>query len=68
MAGVVEDADGFLVEPDAPSVFDLLDAYALAGEGIGIEQIENGWRVWFYKEPIGILDHTGQKLSPIYPG
>lgn len=41
---------------------------ALAGEGIGIEQIEGGWRVWFYKEPIGLLDHRGQKLSPIYPG
>lgn len=41
---------------------------ALAGEGVGIEPIENGWRVWFYKEPIGLLDHTGQKLSPIYPG
>jgi len=41
---------------------------ALAGEGIGIEQIESGWRVWFYKEPIGLLDHRGHKLSPIYPG
>lgn len=41
---------------------------ALAGEGIAIEQIESGWRVWFYQEPIGLLDHTGQKLSPIQPG
>lgn len=41
---------------------------ALAGEGIGVEQTEQGWRVWFYREPIGLLDHRGQKLSPIYPG
>ena len=41
---------------------------ALAGEGVAIEQIEQGWRVWFYKQPIGLLDHRGQKLSPIQPG
>lgn len=41
---------------------------ALAGEGVGIEQIEQGWRVWFYKQPIGLLDHRGQKLLPIQPG
>jgi putative transposase len=41
---------------------------ALAGEGVALEQIEHGWRVWFYREPIGLLDHTGQKLSPIQPG
>ena len=41
---------------------------ALAGEGVAIEPIERGWRVWFYKEPIGLIDHRGQKLLPIHPG
>lgn len=41
---------------------------ALAGEAIAIEQVEHGWRVWFYKQPIGLLDHTGQKLLPLQPG
>lgn len=41
---------------------------ALAGEGVGIEEIENGWKVWFCKEPIGLLNHRGQKLLPIHPG
>ena len=41
---------------------------ALAGEGVGLEQTERGWRVWFYREPIGLLDHNGQKLLPIQPG
>jgi len=41
---------------------------ALAGEAVALEEIERGWRVWFYKEPIGLLDHKGQKLLPIQPG
>jgi putative transposase len=41
---------------------------ALAGEPIALQQIERGWRVWFYKEAIGLLDHHGRKLSPIQPG
>jgi putative transposase len=41
---------------------------ALAGEGVALEEIEQGWRVWFYKQPIGLLDHRGQKLLPIHPG
>lgn len=41
---------------------------ALAGEAVAIEEIERGWRVWFYNQPIGILDHRGQKLLPIQPG
>jgi putative transposase len=41
---------------------------ALAGEAIALEPVERGWRLWFYKHPIGLLDHRGQKLSPIYPG
>jgi putative transposase len=41
---------------------------ALAGEGVALEEIEHGWRVWFYKQPIGLLDHRGQKLLPIQPG
>jgi transposase InsO family protein len=41
---------------------------ALAGERIAIEEIDRGWRVWFCKEPIGLLDHQGRKLLPIHPG
>jgi putative transposase len=41
---------------------------ALAGEGVAIEELERGWRVWFYKEPIGLIDHKGKKLLPIHPG
>ncbi len=41
---------------------------ALAGDAVGLEQTERGWRVWFYKEPIGLIDHRGQKLLPIQPG
>jgi len=41
---------------------------ALAGEPVAIEQIEQGWRVWFYKEPIGVIDRHGKKLSAIQPG
>jgi putative transposase len=41
---------------------------ALAGETIALEPIENGWRLWFYKQPIGLFDHRGQKLLPMQPG
>jgi hypothetical protein len=41
---------------------------ALAAEPVAIEQIEQGWRVWFYKEPIGLIDRHGKKLSAIQPG
>ena len=41
---------------------------ALAGEGVGIEEIDNGWRVWFYRQPIGLIDPHGRKLLPIQPG
>lgn len=41
---------------------------ALKGEPVALEATEHGWRVWFYKQPIGLIDHRGQKLSPIYPG
>ncbi len=41
---------------------------ALAGEAVALEEREQGWRVWFYNEPIAILDHRGQKLLPIHPG
>ena len=41
---------------------------ALAGDAIGLEETQQGWRVWFYKEPIGLIDHRGQKLLPIQPG
>jgi transposase InsO family protein len=40
---------------------------ALAGEAVAIEEINRGWRIWFYKQPIGLLDHRGQKLLPIQP-
>jgi transposase InsO family protein len=41
---------------------------ALAGEAVALQPIEQGWRVWFYKQPIGLLDHRGQKLLPIQQG
>lgn len=41
---------------------------ALAGEAVGLEQTPRGLCVWFYKEPIGLVDHRGQKLLPIQPG
>jgi transposase InsO family protein len=41
---------------------------ALAGEGVGIEEIDNGWRVWFYRQPIGLIDPQGRRLLPIQPG
>lgn len=41
---------------------------ALTGEAVAIEEIERGWRVWFYDQPIGLLDHRGRKLLPIQPG
>lgn len=41
---------------------------ALAGEGVGIEEIDHGWRVWFYRQPIGLIDQHGRKLLPIQPG
>ena len=41
---------------------------ALAGEGVGIEEIDNGWRVWFYRQPIGLIDQQGRRLLPIKPG
>jgi transposase InsO family protein len=40
----------------------------LAGEGVGIEEIQQGWRVWFYSQPIGLIHPNGQKLLPIQPG
>jgi transposase InsO family protein len=41
---------------------------ALAGEGVAVEEIDRGWRVWFYREPIGLIDPQGRKLLPIQPG
>lgn len=41
---------------------------ALAGEGVGIEEVEHGWRVWFYRHPLGLIDQHGRKLLPIQPG
>jgi transposase InsO family protein len=41
---------------------------ALAGETIALEPLERGWRLWFYKQPIGLVDHTGQRLLPMQPG
>ncbi len=34
MSFVIDECDWFLVEPDLPSVVDLLDADALSGEGV----------------------------------
>lgn len=41
---------------------------ALAGETVALEQTQRGWTLWFYAQPIGILDHTGQRLLPMQPG
>jgi putative transposase len=41
---------------------------ALSGEAVAIEEITTGWRLWFYNQPIALLDHNGQKLLPIQPG
>ena len=41
---------------------------ALAGESVAIEESDHGWRVWFYSQPVGLLDHTGRRLLPIHPG
>ena len=41
---------------------------ALAGEAVALQETERGWRVWFCNEPVGLLDHRGQKLLPIHPG
>ncbi|HEX7758959.1 MAG TPA: IS481 family transposase [Caulobacteraceae bacterium] len=43
-------------------------SHALAGEGVAIEEVEHGWRLWFYHQPIGLIDHLGRKLSPMCPG
>ncbi|WP_430421526.1 helix-turn-helix domain-containing protein [Phenylobacterium sp.] len=43
-------------------------SHALAGEGVAIEEIDHGWRVWFYRQPIGLIDPHGRKLLPIQPG
>jgi transposase InsO family protein len=40
----------------------------LAGEGVGVEEVEHGWRVWFYRQPIGLIHPNGQKLLPVQPG
>jgi putative transposase len=41
---------------------------ALAGEGVAIEEVDHGWRVWFYRQPIGLIDPQGRRLLPIQPG
>jgi transposase InsO family protein len=46
----------------------VLISHALAGEAVAIEEIDRGWRVWFYRQPIGLIDPQGRKLSPIQPG
>ena len=41
---------------------------ALVGEAVALEPIEAGWRVWFYREPIALIDATRRKVLPIHPG
>jgi transposase InsO family protein len=41
---------------------------ALAGEVVAIDQSDAGTTVWFYNEPIGLIDRHGRKLLPIQPG
>ena len=49
---------------------------ALAGEAVALEPIETGWRVWFYREPIALIDAatpesvthpSGLNCYPSYP-
>lgn len=41
---------------------------ALAGEAVALEELDRGWRVWFYREPIGLILPDGCKVLPIQPG
>jgi hypothetical protein len=41
---------------------------ALVGEAVALEEVEHGWRLWFYREPIGLIDPDALKVSPIHPG
>ena len=41
---------------------------ALAGERIALEEIEQGWTVWFHQTPIASISANTGKVSPIYPG
>lgn len=41
---------------------------ALAGEAVGLEECDHGWRVWFYRQPIGFIDPQACRLLPIHPG
>jgi putative transposase len=41
---------------------------ALAGEAVGLEETDHGWRVCFYRQPLGLIDQHGRKLLPIQPG
>lgn len=40
---------------------------ALVGEPVALEETHNGWRVWFYREPIAFIRHDFAVL-PIQPG
>ena len=38
----------------------------LAGEAVGLEPIEDGqWRLWFFDQPLGILDERKRKLQKL---
>jgi hypothetical protein len=41
---------------------------ALAGDTIALEETHNSWRVWFYRQPIGLITPDARKVSPIIPG
>jgi transposase InsO family protein len=41
---------------------------ALVGEPIALEEIEHGWRVWFYRQAIGLIRPDHPIVLPIQPG
>lgn len=41
---------------------------ALAGDTVALEETAAGWRLWFYRSPIGLLATGSRTVSPIIPG
>jgi transposase InsO family protein len=41
---------------------------SLIGEPVALEELEHGWRLWFYRQPIGLILPGGPKVLPIHPG
>jgi transposase InsO family protein len=41
---------------------------SLIGEPVALEEREHGWRLWFYRQPVGLILPDSQKVLPIHPG